>query len=46
MKNLAGLFRAVTKKLAWRQAEAPILQNLDNSEIELAEAEYRRILMR
>ncbi len=41
MKNLAGLFRAVTKKLAWRQAEAPILQNLDNSEIELAEAEYR-----
>lgn len=41
MKELVGLFRAVTKKLAWRQVKVPTRKSQDDSEIELAETEYR-----
>jgi hypothetical protein len=41
MKKLVGLFRAVTKKLAWRQVKVPTRKSQDDSEIELAETEYR-----
>lgn len=41
MKGLVGLFRAVTKKLAWRQVKVPTRKSQDSSEIESAETEYR-----